>query len=519
VPNLRDVITGKSSLWPQGRSEAMPTGNRLTSADNFGIPFVSYLLFKDTPYWQQLRGLMDYFEWFITNPIFYAVVMIKAREYANMKFVIKNRRTGEVEPETTRKPLPQKIYKLLNNPNVMQKRWEFLIQRKIFREVCGNTMTYGNAGFGMGVNINNIVALWNVWPQYMEFKLAGKYFDATEATDVIKGWRFKYGDTEKEFATNEILHQNSPNIDPRAGLIFGTPTAASLIRPLSNIDMAYESRNVMMQNRGMRVILSSDRGDASGKIPLLAKEKDEIQEQIKGYGLREGQKQFFFSNMPLKSTPIDQDVRKLGLFEEIATDAMLVCHAFGVPEILLKLYLHGATFENQAASVRRLYQGTLIPESQDEIIAFNSFLGLDDTEWYIEGSFDHVAELQESEKLKADTSKIYSDQYLAELKMNVITPDEFREFMDYGKKPEPKSDDPQTIDARTQEQQAALRGSVGGVQGILNIQAGVSAGSTTYEAGIAMLMIIFGFNEEDAEKLLGDPQPVTQPETQNQNAA
>lgn len=53
---------------------------------------------------------------------------------------------------------------------------------------------------------------------------------------------------------------------------------------------------------------------------------------------------------------------------------------------------------------------------------------------------------------------------------------------------------------------ANLRGSVGGVQGILQIQQGVSAGTTTREGAIAILEIIFGLSEADANRVLGEPQ-------------
>lgn len=413
---LTDVITGKSSLWPSGYSDATPTRNTFRSAENFGLPFVSYSAFKDTAQWASLHGLRDYFAAFVRNPVFFAVVMIKAREYANMRFVVKNRYTGEVELETTRKAIPAKIYKLLNKPNVIQKRWEFLMQRKIFREVCGNSMTYANAGLAMKININNIAALWNVWPQYMNFKLAGGYFDATDISDIIDSWKFEYGTFTKEFTPHEIFHQNAPNLDPRVGLIFGTPTAYSLSRPLTNIEMAYESANVVMQNRGARLIFTSGKEDASGKIALMPEEKKAFQDEAKEYGLLEGQKQFMFSRLPIDVTSIEQDVRKLGLREEIASDAMVVANAFGVPEILVKLYLQGATFENVEASVRRLYQGALIPEAEDDIIGLNELMGLDESDWIVDGSFEHVNALQQSKKDTASANQVTS-QYMMPLFM------------------------------------------------------------------------------------------------------
>jgi hypothetical protein len=159
------------------------------------------------------------------------------------------------------------------------------------------------------------------------------------------------------------------------------------------------------------------------------------------YGTLEGQSQFFFSPMPLNVVTVDQDVMKLGLFEEIATDAMVVANAYGVPEILLKLYIKGATFENQEASLRRLYQSTLIPEAEDDMIALSSFLGLDDTDWCIMADFDHVACLQESEKVRAEKVDKEKRVAMEEFKLNLITEDEYRTRMGYG--PKPKEDNGQ----------------------------------------------------------------------------
>lgn len=372
---------------------------------SFAPIFYNYSIFQNSAYWQRLTGMQSLFDWYHKNPVFYAIVQIKARASANRKFVVRNRKTGKLEPESTNKFIPAAIYHLLKSPNPMQSQWEWLKQKKIFMEVCGNSMLYANAPMGFKPSINNIKTLWNVWPQFMQFELTGKYFDATEKSDIIKKWKFEYGTYKKEFDPNEILHQNQPNTDVRDGLIFGRGTATTLIRPLSNIDMAYESRNVMMNNRGMRVILTSDKSDESGNVPLFPDEKKQVDDAMKDYGLLEGQKQFFFSTMPLKAVPIDQDVMKLGLFEEIAQDAMICCNAWGVPEVLLKLYLQGATFENQDIAVKRLYQDTLIPEAKDDDIALNTFLGLDDTEWYLESSFDHIPVLQKSKKEEAQASK------------------------------------------------------------------------------------------------------------------
>jgi hypothetical protein len=427
----KSVSADADGMWPQYESHE----GALTALRR-GLPFVNYMLFSNTPYWQSLTNLQSLFDWYHINPVFYATVMIKAREYANMRIKVVNRRTGVEEPEFTRKTIPAKLYALFNKPNVLQSRWEFFMQRKIFEEVAGNSFTYGNFALGFKGSINTIESLWNVWPAYMKFKLAGKYFEATQINDVISEWKFEIGNYKKTWEPHEIMHKNKPNTNVVDGLIFGRSPACSLIRPLSNIDMAYESRNVMMRNRGMRVMITSDKSDASGNIPLGADEESAVQENMKKYGMLEGQSQFFFSPSPLRATAIDQDVAKLGLFEEIATDAMMVANAYGVPEVLLKLYIKGATFENQEASVRRLYQGTLIPEAEDDMNAMNNFLSLDQTDWMIVPDFSHVAALQESEEKKAQTEERRKKVAMEEVKNNLMTPDEYRELFGYGKMPE-----------------------------------------------------------------------------------
>lgn len=52
--------------------------------------------------------------------------------------------------------------------------------------------------------------------------------------------------------------------------------------------------------------------------------------------------------------------------------------------------------------------------------------------------------------------------------------------------------------------QATLRGSVGGVTGILSIQNSVSTGVTSFDSGLAMLEEIYGYSTEVASRILGN---------------
>jgi hypothetical protein len=60
--------------------------------------------------------------------------------------------------------------------------------------------------------------------------------------------------------------------------------------------------------------------------------------------------------------------------------------------------------------------------------------------------------------------------------------------------------------AEKQKAQAQLKGSVGGVTGILSIQASVSQGLTDYESAVTILKEIFGIEDKLAREMLGTPE-------------
>lgn len=53
--------------------------------------------------------------------------------------------------------------------------------------------------------------------------------------------------------------------------------------------------------------------------------------------------------------------------------------------------------------------------------------------------------------------------------------------------------------------QAQLRGSVGGVTSLIEIQSSISQGTTSYESGVAMLKYMYGYEDAIAREILGQP--------------
>jgi len=89
------------------------------------------------------------------------------------------------------------------------------------------------------------------------------------------------------------------------------------------------------------------------------------------------------------------------------------------------------------------------------------------------------------------------------------------EFKDFETNEEIQNDDTSVValDEKTLDAQAQLKGSVGGVQSLLEIQSSYAQGLTTYDSAINMLDVIFGYNKETAIRLLGKPKLETTDET------
>ncbi len=350
------------------------------------------------------------------NPVLSSVINIKADYSANATVSVRNIITGEIITDKDFKKskssdaILRSMFRLKNNPNPLQSTKEFLSLASIFKDVFGNAYIYGNSVTN-DVNIKDIAYMWGVWPQYMKPSITGKYFDAASLDSILKGWEWQWGTYKKDFSTNEILHRKEPNVRLRStdDLILGESRQVSLTWPLSNIKIAYESRNAIASDRGMRAIISNASKDGNlGAIPMDDDEKKEVQEDLtgpEGYGFMKGQKQFMVTRQNIAVHNIDQDVRKLGLLNEIASDGMIVAERYGVPEVLVKLYMKGATFENQESSERRMYQNTTIPEENDRWEDINNWLKCRDFNYEYIVSFDHIPVLQENVKDRSEINK------------------------------------------------------------------------------------------------------------------
>lgn len=401
-----------------------------SSVPNIGFTPTASMILGGQPRFTKYNNQQALENEYYVNPVYSAIADLRSNYLANAEYKVRNIKTGEIisfkdfkENNMTDKILGN-MFNIINNPNPLQSTKEFFGTQSIMKDTFGNQFTYGNFA-GVKKDISSIATMWGVWPQYMcpLYNTMGvKIFSSLTREDIFKGWEFKWGTLIKEFENSEILHRKDTNISLKTvdDVVLGKSKLISLALPNSNIKIAYESRNIIAQDRGMRGIISSAEGDATGQTPMNPGSKNDLQDDfqgVEGYGFTKGQNQFLITEKAVNYQGVDQDVRKLGLLDEIASDAMIVANKYTVPEILIKLYLQGATFENQEKSEIRMYQNATIPEANDSTEDLNNWLRCRDYNFEYLVSFDHVAVLQEDLKNKSivnlNNNRVYKDLFFS----------------------------------------------------------------------------------------------------------
>jgi len=134
----------------------------------------------------------------------------------------------------------------------------------------------------------------------------------------------------------------------------------------------------------------------------------------------------------------------------------------------------------------------------------NKYLGY--TDGKIVGSFSHLAVMQEDEerkqRIKKDEISIYSDL----LRSNIIDSTEFRGLVSKMIGLEERELVSQSNDSDVKsllfDASLNLRGTVGGVQGIILVNQSVARGEISRENAINLLVEIYQYDREIAESLI-----------------
>jgi len=363
-----------------------------------------------------------------TTPQLKAVVYRRAEMVSNGRFKHLDKNGKEIENSP--------IVKLLNSPNVVQTKREWIIQNQVQKSTYGNSMVY----FLRGSKLANPSAMWNLSPQFMKVNRTGKIYNQRTLEGIVTSYVLNFnsstGLSDETFKPHEILHRNIQDVDDP---IMGTSPLHAIKMPISNIRAAYGFRNVIMEEKGALGILSNNSKGSAGALPLTSDERTKIDKAYtRNYGISSKQRKIMMTNTSLLWQPMSFPTKDMMLFEEITDDFRAIIDLYGMDEDLFAVGGPGggATFENKNAAQKRVYQDTIIPEGEDFAEGLTKQFNLGEKGEMIVMDYSHIPVLQEDQvkktqvqKNKAETAKtmkesdgLWTDQEIKEIVQ--LNPDE-----------------------------------------------------------------------------------------------
>ena len=323
-----------------------------------------------------------FLELYLQVPELQAIINYKARVFAGMKI----RAVNEADEQIN---IPQ--LNLFAEPNPLQNFKEFATQYYVLRAIFGNEFihpVFGNDRL-------KVQALWNLPPMRAEVIPVENDlipFNMTKKEELIKGYKFFYNNKEIQYEPDEIIHFNDNQVQFKQDeILLGDSKLRPLVQACENIKAAYESRGVMIQNSALGVLANSGT-DQQGSTQLAPKDKEQLQEDFKRYGLTKKKWQVILTNASLSWQSMATDVGKLKVFEEVEADFQTIANAHNFPPEVLQTK---GTYENKQKALTQLYQEAIIPEADEWLQGLGNWMGLTVT---LKSDFSHIAALQQDKE-------------------------------------------------------------------------------------------------------------------------
>ncbi len=335
----------------------------------------------------------------------------------------------------------------------------------------------------------------------VQIKLSGKTLKQMEVGGLIDGYTFKYDDETKEsIDVNDMVYITTPD-----GMSIVKPSSRieTLKFPLSNIKAQYHKRNVLLENIGAIGILSAQNSDMGGALPMTPEEKTKIQKDW----YRRSKDELIITESQVNWQPMSYPTKDLMLFEELTADKIALIDAFGLNSNLFSSE-KGATFTNMKDSIKMAYTDTIIPETQQMYDSIIQQFGLDQDGYHLKADFSHLVVLQEDEVSRNAAQKSKVESYTIMLNDGVISKEQYAtEFgIELEKIDQATAQQSGLIQAQTQ-----LRGTVGGLDGIISLNASVSTGQMAHATAVNTLINYYGYAPAIAETMItAEPIPTNQ---------
>lgn len=406
------------------------------------------------------------------------------------------------KPSTS--PQSKKVLKLLNNPNPLQTRSQFLAQIHIYLDLVGYCVVVPLRP--VGYEMSEAEQLYVVPPIMAE--LGSNSYGLNFISGGID--YVMVGGVRVNPADVMIIADINPSV---SDMVKPGAKIKSLELPINNIIGAYESESTLIKQRGPSGIISPEPDkQLGGAVPLIEEDKLAIQSSFnRRYGLLAGQSHIILATASaLKYQKTGFNAEELGLHKAIENSTKAICDTIGFPTELMGIV--NPTYSNKESADKEVFTKYIIPSSVNIAEQLGSYL-LPITDKLI-FDYSHVPEMQADKVKEATAKKAIMEAMKIAFDLDLVTLNQMLKQIDI--EPLMEGGDLRKSQIPPGNVPLAVTLGVGGIQALTEI---LSAQGISDDARQASLEIIFGLKPEDALRMSSAARVTQSQNTQNATTA
>lgn len=320
-----------------------------------------------------------------------------------------------------------RITRALKNPNPLQTQKQYFSQQNHYIDIFGYCPVLVIRPSGMP---DEITSIWNIPPWLFDLDYTGKWLNQKDVAEIYKRFYILWNGQkiELDYDAVTLIFDDGIGTDCDTNLTIPDSRLKAEEYPVSNIIAAFKSRNTLITKRGAIGILSNDKGDAAGFIPLTDKEKNQVHADFSRYGIVGQPFQVIITDAALKWQQMGFPTKDLLLFEEVEADINALCDAYDWP-VELMARDKGVTFANKNEAKKYAYENAIVPESEARMEQFQNAIIDPDSGITLHADFSHLPILQEDDKHKAEARRALNEALRIEYDAGLITRNDWREAL------------------------------------------------------------------------------------------
>lgn len=318
-------------------------------------------------------------------------------------------------------PTLNRVMNLLDSPNPLQTWEEFNAQQIVLCKIFGYCPVFflGPTGFDKTFT----KSMWNLNPFFCTPQYNYQFDIYDDQQSPIKSWIVNLFGYRMEIDATDVMLLKDGFIDTTS-TNYSLPLSkvAGLDYSISNICAAMEADNVLLKKKGPLGVFSYDaKPDMAGWVPMTVAQQNEVQSDLKKYGMTWSQLQYIVSRIPIKWNSMSFSVQELMTKETARQGIDNVCDRFAFPAELMSG--KNATYENRSSAEKYLYQNNIIPFSKRRMAMYDKFFGIKG----LYQDFSYLPVLQDDIQKAGEARRSRSQSLQIDWTSGMITRNEYRQ--------------------------------------------------------------------------------------------